>query len=175
MLPICSTTLNLGVASESASVGHPAPSALPYFPTLSGRCRTRASRTLVLAAALWEGRPLTGHLCTRRDLGIAASHNLAALAAFKADYACVAQLHRSGIQPLGRRLIPSNRRGTVVGLILNKGNLYCLFHRRRPFINVGTLMYSGIGPTVTEADSERISCTYSCRERFACRVPKKRA
>ena len=35
---------------------------------------------------------------------------------------------------------------------------------------LGTLMCSGIGPTVIEADSERIACKYSCRERFVCRV-----
>ena len=33
MLPFCLTALNLGVASESASVRHPAPTALPHFPT----------------------------------------------------------------------------------------------------------------------------------------------
>ena len=129
MLPICSAVLNVGVASESASLGHPASTSLPRFPTQAWSMRNPS-----ITHACSSHHPLglevfyscivaSAYFC------IAPSHHTAALVAVLADNVCSDIIHWSDHSTFGCRLFPMGYRGTVVGLLLNSINY--LFYCRR--------------------------------------------
>ena len=156
ILPICLTNLNVGVASESASVGHPPLLRYRISRPMLVRCGIRASRTLVLRSTLWVGRFLARNFRTSAHFCIAASHSMAALAAIVADTSALpnsigveANLSAAGFcQGITKALVEdcsSTKASSMASSIVDGTFLKRACHAgpcRSPFRNVGTLMCS---------------------------------